>query len=179
VGPTMKVLTLGLASVLVLAPAPTVPVAGAQRSAHESAFSGQPVPKVSHQSPTAVTCESDHADSTGYYPRNWSLRMADPKANAEVLLKSAFERQRQTTRWAITLGGEEASVVSGQEASAEVYRVVRRDTRGVILVSVRHGAFGGTVQVLTIDPLNGSFVSSDTSVGPLFNRATVWVGRCY
>src|SRR5207247_6031191 len=94
--PTMKVLTLVLASVLVLAPAPTVPVASGQRSAHESAFSGQPVPKVSHQSPTAVTCESDHADSTGYYPRNWSLRMADPKANAEVLLTSAFERQRQT-----------------------------------------------------------------------------------
>jgi len=141
--------------------------AWAQGQTHEAPFSGQPLRQLLQPSAT-ISCRSELADSTGYYP----------KAGGHSL-QSGLEKQSKPASWRISLAGdEEARVLMGQEPTLERFQVIRRDATSVVLVRVGHGLVGATVDVLMIDPQNGSFVSSDSSVGPLWNRTTVWVGRC-
>ena len=139
----------------------------AQSTPYEAPFSGQPLRQLLQPSVT-LSCRSDLADSTGYYPKGGGHA-----------LKSGLARQSQPASWRILLTGEEdARVLAGQETTPEKFQVIRRDAASVILVRVGQGLAGGTIEVLTVDPQNGSFVASDSSVGPLWNRTTVWVGRC-
>jgi hypothetical protein len=95
------------------------------------------------------------------------------------LPSSGLQKQSKPTKWRISLLGDgEAHVLADQEPTPDRFKVIRRDMTSVILVQVGRGIAGGTLEVLTIDPQNGSFVAADSNVGPLWNRTTVWVGRC-
>lgn len=140
----------------------------AQGRVYEAPFSGQPLRQFLQQS-ASIACRSELGDSTGYYP----------KGSGHSLLSSGLEKQFKPASWRISLkGDEEAVVVPGQEGTPERFQVIRRDSTSVILARVGQGLAGGTIEVLMIDPQNGSFVASDSSIGPLWNRTTVWVGRC-
>jgi len=140
----------------------------AQRIVYEAPFSGQPLGQFLQRS-ASITCRSELADSTGYYP----------KGSGHSLLSSGLEKQSKPASWRLSLvGDEEAVVVPGQGGTPERFQVIRRDSTSIILARVGQGLAGGTVEILMIDPQNGSFVASDSSVGPLWNRTTVWVGRC-
>ena len=155
-----------LASILQLSALGSPPVQ-AQGSVYEAPFSGQPLRQLLQRSAN-LSCESHLADSTGYYPQGTGH-----------VLTSGLQKQSKPGIWKISLVGEEdAPVIQGQEAAGDRFHVIRRDSTSVILVRVGQGLAGGTVEVITIDPQNGSLVVSDSSVGPLWNRTTVWVGRC-
>jgi hypothetical protein len=55
------------------------------------------------------------------------------------------------------------------------FQVYERRKNGVILTRVK----GVGIEIITIDPLNGSFVLTDSGVQTFWNRAIVWTGRCY
>lgn len=149
----------------------------AQRTGYDTSYSGVPVPQALKRSALLV-CESNQADSTGYYTQDLLKRIADPSKNATVRLQSSFDRQSSVSRWSITINGDEASVVTTQDTTPETYRVLMRDTWGVILIALGQGVAGGAVNVLSIDPTNGSFLSVSTSVGAMWHRSTVFVGQC-
>ena len=144
--------------------------------AYQREFSGEPLKKLLSPG-EKVVCESEHASSTGYYPANWMARMGDP-AGVPVHLRAVFQRQPETLRWAITMEEAHAFVGVGEQPNAERYTVVQRGAWGIVLMRVKPGTEGAAVEVLTIDPQNGSFVASDASVGPVWNRTGVWVGQC-
>jgi hypothetical protein len=156
-----------------------IPAAHGQQGSYKHPFSGQPLLKIL-EAPAAVTCESDLANSTGYYPRDWLMRMAAPsKENQAVDLLSTFERQSQRGRWAIAITGDMATVVNNQTNTPDSYQVVARSPWGVVLLRSGEGTHGGAFDAFTIDPQNGSFVAVTGAASALWNRVTVWVGRCF
>jgi len=141
--------------------------AGAQETTYQIPFSGKPLQRVLQPS-AQITCESRRVTSTGYSPRG----------DGYVLL-SGTERRTTSATWQISLtGSQEAEVRADQIATPDRFQIIRRDPASLILVRIGQGASGGTVETLTIDPRNGSFVVGNSSVGPLWNRTGVWVGQC-
>lgn len=142
------------------------PLICAQEITYELPFSGQPLRQILKQS-TEISCESRRVTSTGYYPRG----------NGHLLL-SGSETRSTPAIWKVSFVGDpEAYVVGGTSATPERFQVMRCDSTSVILVGVGQGIAGGTVQVLTVHPQNGSFIAANSSVGPLWNRTGVWVGQ--
>lgn len=151
-------------------------VTASPAAAYQREFSGEPLTRLL-KTPAEITCESEQATSTGFYPENWIARMGDPEG-VPVHLRAVFQGQADLLRWAITVEDKHALVAIGDQARGERYDVVQRGPWGIVLMRIKPGTDGAAVQVLTIDPQNGSFVSSDASVGPVWNRTGVWVGRC-
>jgi hypothetical protein len=75
----------------------------------------------------------------------------------------------------VSISGESAEVSDEALQQSETYLVYRRSVVGVVLVR----ASGAGVETITIDPRMGSFVLTDSGVGPQWNRANVRVGRCH
>ena len=143
---------------------------GAFAQEGDKAFRGKGLPQVLRPSAT-VTCFSDTSANTGYY-RNPFPEPGKP----EVVLKSSpLETQTAGGGYKISFKGDQATVldeVMKQSYQSQVYQ--RRDD-GVMLVRFK----GVGIEIITIDPLNGSFVLTDSGVQTLWNRANVWTGRCY
>jgi hypothetical protein len=134
------------------------------------AFRSKPLPQVLQLS-GSVSCIADKAAVTGYY-RNLNREPGKPEV---VLHSSSLKSQKASGGYKISFADDEATVLD--EVLKESYRVqvdARRDD-GVILV--RHKGVG--IEVITIDPRNGSFILTDVGVQTLWNRANVWAGRCY
>ena len=138
----------------------------------EEPFSGRPLPALLRPSVT-VSCVADRASVAGYFT-DASLGESEtlPKTR---LLTSPLKSQPAGGAYRVSISGESAEVVDEGQKQSETYLVYRRSVMGVILVR----ANGASVETITIDPRVGSFVLTDSGVGPLWNRANVWVGRCH
>lgn len=134
------------------------------RDRYELIYHGQPLPEALQPSAN-ILCTSQVTATTGYYPRQ-AFKGTD--------LVSALEKQSRIQKWDISLQGDSAT----DRVESQRYQVVRRDMFGVILVGLEEGATGTTVEVIIIDPSNGSFVSSRSGASMLWKRTNVYVGRC-
>lgn len=158
---------------LVIAGSLTVGVARAAappQQEYKSPFSGRPVPEILDPS-ASVKCFSDQAAVTGYY------REVNPQsAKMEIFLShSPLKSQTAGGGYQISIRGDEAAVFDEVTKESYKYQVYRRDSSAVILLRGK----GVGVEVITIDLESGSFVLADSGVNRLWNRTSVWVGRCY
>ena len=90
-------------------------------------------------------------------------------------------RESTVTTWRITLNGRSADVLrySGATQTLEAperYTVEERGT-GLILIFTSR-LVGDSLQTITIDRANSSFVYSTQHVNPLWNRVNVFFGTC-
>ena len=90
------------------------------------------------------------------------------------LKSSGIKSQMTGGGYKISIEANTATVFDQFTKQSNQFEVVVRNSNGVILVRNR----GGGVEVITIDPQNGSFVLSDSVVHSVSNRTNVWVGRC-
>ena len=135
------------------------------RGEYKAPFSGLPLRSILQPSAT-VNCFSDNAATTGYYREI---------GESEVSLKSSGIKSQMTGGgYKISIEANTATVFDQFTKQSNRFEVVVRNSNGVILVRNR----GGGVEVITIDPQNGSFVLSDSVVHSVSNRTNVWVGRC-
>lgn len=133
------------------------------------AFRGKALPQLLQPS-GSVSCFADQAAVTGFY-RNLPPEPGKPEV---VLSSSPLKSQKAGGGYKISVEGNQAMV--RDEFMKETYRFQIHERRedGVILIRGK----GVGVEVITIDPRNGSFVLTDAGVQTLWNRANVWVGRC-
>ena len=133
-------------------------------------FTGQSLPEVLDPS-GSVSCFADTAAVSGYY-RDLSAGSAE----ARVTLRSdPLKNQSTGGGYRISFDDDQASVLDEVLQQTYLFAVFSRRSDGVVLVRTKEiGA-----EVITVDPRNGSFVLTDAGVSLLWNRASVWVGRCY
>lgn len=159
-----------LITVLILCPGLLVGQLSAAFAQGDKAFLGKALPQVLQPSGT-VSCFADTAAVTGYY-RNLNPAAGKP----EVVLKSSpLETQTAGGGYKISFRGDQATVLDEVMKQSYQFQVYERRKDGVILMRAK----GVGIEIITIDPLNGSFVLTDSGVQTLWNRATVWTGRCY
>jgi hypothetical protein len=109
-------------------------------------FSGKPLPQML-QSSTSVYCFSDTAATMGYYRSRLS---PTPEA---TLTSSALKKQSTGGGYRITFHSDRALVFDEFAKESFDFIVFERRTDGVILIRPK----GVGVEVITIDPVNGSF----------------------
>ncbi len=135
----------------------------------DTAFLGKPLPQVLQPS-GSVSCFADTAGVSGYY-----RSLIPEPGKPEVVLRShPLKKQRAGGGYKISFRGDQATVLDEVMNVSYQFDVYERRKDGVILVRAK----GVGIEVITIDPLNGSFVLTDAGVQTLWNRANVWVGRC-
>lgn len=140
----------------------------------DKAFRGKALPQVLRPSAT-VSCFSDMSANTGYY-RNLSPAPGEPEV---TLSSSPLKTQTLGGGYKISVKGDQATVLDEVMKWTYQYQVYQRRDDGVILVRFK----GVGIEIITIDPLNGSFVLTDsgvqTGIATSWNRTNVWTGRCY
>jgi hypothetical protein len=122
------------------------------------------------QSSGVVSCFADRAAVTGYY----RTPVPAPGKPEVVLRSTPIESQTAGGGYKISFAGEHALVRDEFMKESYQFQVHARRESGIVLVRGK----GVGVEIITIDPQNGSFVHTDAGVQPLWNRANVWVGRC-
>lgn len=133
-------------------------------------FQGKVLPQVLQPS-GSVSCFADTAAVTGYY-RNLYPEPGKPEV---VLQSSPLKTQTAGGGYKISFRGDQATVLDEVLKQSYQFQVYERRVDGVILMRAK----GVGIEIITIDPMNGSFVLTDAGVQALWNRANVWVGRCY
>ena len=118
-----------------------------------------------------VSCFSDQAATTGYY-RNLSTEPGKPEV---ALTHSPLKSQTAGGGYKISIEKDQATVNDEVTKRSDQFHVHRRDDTGVILIRLK----GVGVEVITVDPQNGSFVLTDAGVQMPWNRTNVWVERCF
>ncbi len=136
----------------------------------QAAFTGQSLPEVLDPS-GSVSCLADTAAITGYYP---DLSAAPDEARV-TLRSDPLKSQPAGGGYRISFDDDQASVLDEVLNQTYRFQVHSRRSDGVVLLRGK----GVGVEVITIDPRNGSFILADAGVSRLWNRASVWVGRCY
>ena len=127
------------------------------------AFRGNALPQVL-QTSGSISCFADTAANTGYY-RNLNPAPGKP----EVVLKSSpLETQTAAGGYKISFRGDQATVLDEVMKQSYQFQVYERRNDGVILMRAK----GVGIEIITIDPLNGSFVLTDSGVQTLWNRTT-------
>lgn len=136
----------------------------------DKAFRGKALPQVLRPSAT-VSCFSDTSANTGYY------RNLVPQPGKPEVVQTSSPLKSQTAGGGYKIAFAEDHAVVRDEFMNESYRfqVYQRRQDGVILIRGK----GVGIEVMTIDPQNGSFVLTDAGVQTLWNRTNVWIGRCY
>ncbi len=137
------------------------------RAEYEAPFSGKPLLRILQSSAT-VSCFSDLSATTGYYGKE--------EGKPDTFLTSApLKSQRAGGGYKISIKDDTAVVTDEVFGQSYQFQILERDAKGVILTRDK----GVGVEVITIDPQNGSFVLTDSGVqSRLWNRTNVWVGRC-
>jgi len=128
-------------------------------------FQGTPLPQALERS-GVIRCFSDRASVSGYH--------RDETSSAVTLSATALAQQSAGGWYRITLGGRTVTVDDEAVGLTSKFDVNQRRDDGLVLVRTK--SIG--VEIITIDPLNGSFVLTDTGIQRLWNRTNVWVGRC-
>ena len=133
------------------------------------AFRGKALPQLLQPS-GSISCFADQAAVTGFY-RN--LR-PEPGKSDVALSSSPLKSQKAGGGYKISFADEHALVRDEFMKESYRFQVHERRDDGVILIRGK----GVGVEIITIDPRNGSFVHTDAGVQTLWNRTNVWVGRC-
>ena len=136
----------------------------------QAAFTGQSLPQVLDPS-GSVSCFADTAAVTGYH----TDLSAAPDETRVTLTYDPLKSQSAGGGYRISFEDDRASVLDEVLNETYQFQVHSRRSDGVVLLRGK----GVGVEVITIDPRNGSFVLTDAGVSRLWNRASVWVGRCY
>lgn len=118
-----------------------------------------------------VSCFSDQAATTGYY-RNLRPELGKPEV---VLTHTPLKSQAAGGGYKISIERDQATVNDEVTKRSDQFQVYKRDQSGVILIRLKDIG----VETITVDPRNGSFVLTDAGVQLPWNRASVWVGRCF
>lgn len=135
----------------------------------ETAFRRRAVPQALQPS-GSISCFADRAAVTGYY----RAVIPEPGKPDVTLSSTPLESQTAGGGYKISFAGEEATVRDEFMKESYRFQVYQRREDGVILLRGK----GVGVEVITIDPRSGSFVLTDSGVQTLWNRTSVWVGRC-
>ena len=133
-------------------------------------FRGLPLTQALQPS-ARIGCFSDQAATTGYY-RDLGAEPGKPEV---TLTHSPLKSQTAGGGYKVSIEKDQAMVTDEITKRSDPFHVYRRDDRGIVLVRLK----GVGLEVITIDPQNGSFVLTDTGVQLPWNRTTVWVGRCF
>ncbi|MGB7950378.1 MAG: hypothetical protein WCH75_22045 [Candidatus Binatia bacterium] len=128
-------------------------------------FRGKALPQLLQPS-GSISCFADQAAVTGFY-RN-------PGKPEVALSSSLLKSQKAGGGYKISFADEHAMVRDEFMKESYRFQVYERRDDGVILIRGK----GVGVEIITIDPRNGSFVHTDAGVQTLWNRTNVWVGRC-
>lgn len=134
------------------------------RNDYEGTYQGESLTEAISGESVSVVCESDLVDRTGY----------DTQLRGKTVMSSSFGKEDKQSVWIISMRGNDATVSDGQ-GNIGRYVITKRDLSGVILVEAEKGV---SVQVITIDPRNSSFVYTTQNVNVTWNRANTFVGRC-
>ena len=132
------------------------------RDQYKAPFEG-PMLKGAFDKGTKFLCISNLAGSTGVYPKAGEHRVI-----------SEFMKQSKPATWQMMIDKESAAVVDNQ-GNEQVMLTTKFNSEGIILVGAGRNE---SVQVITIDPNNSSFVYTTQNAQVLWNRASTYVGRC-
>lgn len=132
------------------------------RDQYKAPFEG-PMLKGAFEKGTKFLCISNLAGSTGVYPEAGEHRVI-----------SEFTKQSKPATWRMMIDKENAAVVDNQ-GNEQVMLTTKFNSEGIILVGAGRNE---SVQIITIDPNNSSFVYTTQNAQVLWNRASTHVGRC-
>jgi hypothetical protein len=133
------------------------------------AYSGQRL-----QEGSTYQCTSDQVISAG---------IRRDMVNGKVMDASDNSKQQNVTTWRITLNGSKAAVIafSGATQSLEApeeFSVYHNSPIGILLTGVWKRGAALTVQTITIDFSNSSFLYSGQDLSPFMNKTNCFVGTC-
>jgi hypothetical protein len=149
-------------SFIVLAFLPTTAFAQNLRDQYKAPFEG-PVLKDAFKKDTVFLCASNLAGSTGVYPESGGRQII-----------SEFNQQSKPVIWSLVIEKEKALVTDNQ-GNEQVMVTTKFNSEGIVLVGAGKNE---SVQVITIDPNNSSFVYTTQNISIFWNRASTFVGRC-
>lgn len=119
------------------------------------AFRGEALPQLL-QASGSVSCFADQAAVTGFY-RNLTPEPGKPEV---VLSSTPLKSQKAGGGYKISIEGDQATVRDEFMKESYQFQVYERREDGVILIRGK----GVGVELITIDPRNGSFVLTDAGV---------------
>jgi len=132
------------------------------RDQYKAPFEG-PILKDAFKKDTIFLCNSNLAGSTGIYPESGDHQVV-----------SEFNKQSKPAFWYLVIEKEKALSTDNQ-GNQQVMVTTKFNSEGIILVGAGRNE---SVQVITIDPNNSSFVYTTQNTGILWNRASTYVGKC-
>lgn len=132
------------------------------RDQYKAPFEG-PILKNAFEKDTIFLCVSNLAGSTGIYPESGGHQVI-----------SEFTKQNKPATWHLVIEKENALSIDNQ-GNQQALITTKFNSEGIILVGAGRNE---SVQVITIDPNNSSFVYTTQNTQILWNRASTYVGKC-
>lgn len=132
------------------------------RDQYKAPFEG-PILRDAFEKDTIFLCSSNLAGRTGIYPESGGHQVV-----------SDFTKQSKPAVWILRIEKEKALSIDNQ-GNEQAMVTTKFNSEGIILVGAGRNE---SVQVITIDPNNSSFVYTTQNTGMLWNRASTWVGKC-
>ena len=132
------------------------------RDQYKAPFEG-PILRDAFKKDTIFLCSSNLAGSTGIYPESGGHQIV-----------SEFNKQSKPAVWYLVIEKEKALSTDNQ-GNQQAMVTTKFNSEGIILVGAGRNE---SVQVITIDPNNSSFVYTTQNTGILWNRASTYVGKC-
>jgi hypothetical protein len=132
------------------------------RDQYKAPFEG-PLLKDAFKEDTMFLCASNLAGSTGIYP--------EPGGRQII---SEFNQQSKPATWYLVIEKEKALVIDNQ-GNKQAMVTTKFNSEGIVLVGAGKNE---SVQVISIDPNNSSFVYTTQNTSMLWNRASTFVGKC-
>lgn len=126
----------------------------------------------------SVLCKADEVSDGGY----WSKQLG-----SDVYEKggTALKKQKEVSQWRMDINAETMTALvtrySGstkQVESPEVWSLETDPMQTGFIAVPRNRKAGDSPQVITITAKTLDFVYSTHHVNPMYNRASVWVGKC-
>jgi hypothetical protein len=132
------------------------------RDQYKAPFEG-PILKDAFKKDTMFLCASNLAGSTGVYPESGGRQII-----------SEFAQQSKPATWYLVIEKEQALVMDSQ-GNKQAVVTTKFNSEGIVLVGAGKNE---SVQVITIDPNNSSFVYTTQNTSVHWNRASTFVGKC-
>jgi hypothetical protein len=132
------------------------------RDQYKAPYEG-PILKDAFKKDTMFLCSSNLAGNTGIYSESGGRQII-----------SEFTQQSKPAVWHLVIEKEKGLVIDNQ-GNQQAMVTTKFNSEGIILVGAGKNE---SVQVITIDPNNSSFVYTTQNTSMLWNRASTFVGKC-